>query len=74
MHFAPYFGVRQILEYDKKIGTFGGRMHIFFACKTAKKEGEKVRFSPFASPFRSSISPFFVKQMKTKWADFGQFC
>jgi hypothetical protein len=47
MHFAPYFGVRQTLEYDKEFGTFAGWMSIFFRTKDSKiKKCEEVNFLP----------------------------
>ena len=47
MHFAPYFGVRQTLEYDKEFGTFADWMSIFFRTKDSKiKNVRKCAFLP----------------------------
>ena len=72
MHFAPYFGVQQTLEYDKEFGTFAGWMSIFFRMKDSKiKKCEEVRFFASLSPHQGLIPPHFAFQKKAKRADFG---
>jgi hypothetical protein len=66
--------MRQMLDYDKEYGAFVGRMHVFFACKTAKiKKCEEVRFLPPLSPHQGLIPPIFAFKKMQNGAILDEF-